>query len=119
VLNTLLPLTVDGNKMANGRVRVEQITPALFIKVVVKDNICECCDIIISDLEDLKSELKLCKEIIRILYEDVQIGKMTPRATGDIMNRDLAEEMQINSCAQDEEWQNVVNRRRKPQNTRG
>ena len=34
------------------------------------------------------------------------------------MNRDRAEEMQINSCAQDEGWQNVVNRRRKPQNTR-
>ena len=59
--------------------RVEQITPALFSKVVVKDNICECCDTI-------KSELKSCKEIIRTLYEDVQIGKTTPRATGDIMN---------------------------------
>jgi len=86
--------------------------------VVVKDNICEYCDIIKSELEDLKSELKTCKEIIRILYEDVQIGKTTPRATGDIMNRDRNEEMQINSCAQDEGWRNVVSRRRKPQNTR-
>jgi len=104
--------------MADGRVRVEQITPALFSKVVVKDNICECCDIIKSELEDLKSELKSCKEIIRILYEDVQIGKTIPRATGDIMNRDRDEEMQINSCAQDEGWRNVVSRRKKPQNTR-
>ena len=86
--------------MADGKVRVEQIAPVLFSKVVVKDNICECCDIIKSELDDLKSELKSCKEIIRILYEDVQISK-TPRATGDIMNRDRAEEMQINSCAQD------------------
>jgi len=96
--------------MADGKVCVEQITPALYSKMVVKDNICECCDIIKSELDDLKSELKSCKEIIRILCEDVQISKTTPRATGDIMNRDLAEEMQINSCAQDEGWQNVANR---------
>jgi len=59
--------------MADGRLGVEQITPALFSKVVVKDNICECCDIINSELDDLNSELKSCEEIIRILYEDVQI----------------------------------------------
>ena len=50
---------------------VEQTAPALFRKVVEKDNICECCDIIKSELDDLKSELKSCKEIIRILYEDI------------------------------------------------
>ena len=98
---------------------VEQTAPALFRKVVEKDNICECCDIIKSELDDLKSELKSCKEIIRILYEDAQIGKKTPCAVRDITNRDRVEEMQINPCARDEGWQNIVNQRRKPQITRG
>ena len=95
--------------MADGKVCVEQTVPALFRKVVEKDNICECCDIIKSELDDLKSELKSCKEIIRILYEDVQSGKTTPRAVWDITNRDRVEEMQINPCARDEGWQNIVN----------
>ena len=106
-------------KLVDGKVCVEQTTSALFRKVVEKDNIFECCDVIKSELDDLKSELKSCKKIIRILYEDVQIGKTTPSAVWDITNRDRVEEMQINSCARDEGWQNIANRRRKPQNTRG
>ena len=73
-----------------------------------KDNICECCNKIKSELDDLKSELKSCKEIIRILYEDVQFGKPTPRVAWDRINRDQITLMQINSCAQDEGWQNIT-----------
>jgi len=60
--------------MANGKVSVEQVVQVLLSKVVEKDNTCECCNKIKSELDDLKSELKSCKEITRILYEDVQFG---------------------------------------------
>ena len=95
--------------MADGNVRVEQITPALCSKVVVKDNICECCNKIKSELDDLKSELKSCKEIIQILYENVQIYKSTLCATEVVANKDCMEEIQTNLCAQNEGWQYVVN----------
>jgi hypothetical protein len=50
--------------MADGKVYVEQIAPVLVSNVVVKENICECCNIIKSELVELKSELKSCREII-------------------------------------------------------
>jgi D-ribose pyranose/furanose isomerase RbsD len=59
--------------MADGKVYVEQIAPVLVSNVVVKENICECCNIIKSELVELKSELKSCREIIRILHEEVQV----------------------------------------------
>jgi len=102
--------------MADGNVRVEQIAPALCSKVVVKDNICECCNKIKLELDDLKSELKSCKEIIRILHENVQIDKSTLCATEVVANKDRMEEIQTNLCAQNEGWQNVVNRKKKPHN---
>jgi hypothetical protein len=104
--------------MPDSKVHVEQIAPAICNKVVVKDNICECCNMIKSELDVLKSELKSCKEIIRILYEDAQTGKSTPCAVEDISNGDRMEEIQTNLCAQNGGWRNVVNRKKKPQNTR-
>ena len=74
--------------MADGKVCVEQTAPVLFSNVVVKDNICECCNKIRSELDELKSELKSCREIIRILHEEAQVCKSTPRAAWDITNRD-------------------------------
>jgi hypothetical protein len=44
--------------MADGKVRVEQIAPGVCSKVVVKDMICECCNIIKSEIGVLKSELE-------------------------------------------------------------
>jgi hypothetical protein len=41
--------------MADGTVYVEQTAPALCSKEVVKDNLCECCNIIKSELDVLKT----------------------------------------------------------------
>jgi hypothetical protein len=105
-------------KMADGKVCVEQSAPVLLSKVVVKENICECCNIIESELVELKSELKSCREIIRKLHEEVQVGKSTPHAAWDMTNRDRIEQTQINAWPQDGGWQNPSNGRRRPQRVR-
>jgi hypothetical protein len=37
-----------------------------------KENVCECCEIIKLDLNEMKLELSFCKEIIRVLQEKMR-----------------------------------------------
>ena len=53
--------------MADGKVVEVQIAPVLQSELVEKNNICECCNLMRTELEELKSELKSCREIIRII----------------------------------------------------
>jgi hypothetical protein len=69
-----------------------------------------------AELEELKSELKSCREIIRIIQEEAQVIKPTPYAAWNIVNGDRTEDLQAN--VQDGRWQNSSNRRRRPQNIR-
>jgi hypothetical protein len=111
-------ITTRIKKMADSEVRVDQSAPILCDNAVVKNNICECYTTFKSELDDLKSELKSCKEIIRILYEDSQIVKSSPCAAEYSPNRVRIEKTQDKSCSQNEGWLNVIDRRRKPQNAR-
>jgi len=69
-----------------------------------------------ADIEELKSELKSCREIIRIIQEEAQVIKSTPYAAWNIVNGDRTEELQ--ASVQDGWWQNSSNRRRRLQNIR-
>ena len=105
-----------GFKMADGEVFEVQIAPVLQSELVEKYNICECCNLMRAELEELKSELKSCREIIRIIQEEAQVIKSTPYAAWNIVNGDRTEELQAN--VQDGWRQNSSNRRRRPQNIR-
>jgi len=102
--------------MADGKVFEVQIAPVLQSELVEKNNICECCNLMRAELEELKSELKSCREIIRIIQEEAQVIKSTPYAAWNIVNGDRTEELQAN--VQDGWRQNSSNRRRRPQNIR-
>jgi hypothetical protein len=49
------------------------------------------------ELDELKSELKSCREIIRILREETQVFKTTPHEVWNIANGDQIEEIQDNT----------------------
>jgi len=69
-----------------------------------------------AELEELKSELKSCREIIRIIQEEAQVTKSTPYAAWNIVNGDRTEELQ--ASVQDGWWQTSSHWRRRPQNIR-
>jgi hypothetical protein len=50
-----------------------QTAPELNNNILINTNICGCCDVIRSELDKLKTELKSCMEIIRVLHEEMQI----------------------------------------------
>ena len=50
-----------------------------------KENVCECCEITKVEFNELKLELKICNEIIRILQ--VEISKMS-QPTSNKVNED-------------------------------
>ena len=93
----------------------DQTAPKLCDNMVVKHKICDCCILLKSELEDLKSELESCKAVIRILYEDSQIVRPLPRAVENIQTRDRVDKSQDKSGNQSEGWRNISNRRRIPQ----
>jgi hypothetical protein len=101
--------------MAEDNVRINQTAPVLIRNIVVKDKICECCDIIQTELDELKLELKSCREIIRILQEEARVSTTMPHEVWDIPNGELIEKTQTNSWHQGNGWQNSTNQRRRPQ----
>ena len=71
--------------------------PVFNSKLVEKENICECCVIIKAELDELKSELSSCKEIIRILQEEVRECSTTSQPVWNKANEDHKGKVPINS----------------------
>jgi hypothetical protein len=57
--------------MADGKCCEVLTVPVFNGELVGKSNICECCSIMRTQLHELKSELNSCREIIKILQEEV------------------------------------------------
>jgi hypothetical protein len=104
--------------MAASKECIEDSAPVLGDNVMEKDNICEGCNIMRLELDELKIELKSCKEIIRMLHEETQVNKATPCAARDRKQGDQIEVIQSNAWAQSGDWQFSSDHRRRPRKIR-
>ena len=91
--------------------------PVFNSNLVEKENICECCVIMKAELDELKSELSSCKEIVRILQEEVR-EYSTSQPVWNKVNDDHKGKVPVNSSVRNGWSQCSSNRRRKPQQMR-
>jgi hypothetical protein len=104
--------------MAASKECIEDSAPVLSDNVVEKEYICEGCNSMRLELNDLKIELKSCKEIIRMLHEETQVNKATQCAERDKKQGDQIEVIQSNTWTQSGNWQFTSDHRRRPRKIR-
>ena len=87
-------------------------------KLVEKENICDSCVIMKAELDELKSEISSCKEIIRILQEELRGCSTMSQPVWKKANEDHKGKVPVNSSVHNGWSQCSSNRRRKPQQIR-
>jgi uncharacterized coiled-coil DUF342 family protein len=68
-----------------------------------KGNICKCCEKIKAELNEVKSELDSCREIVRILQEKLREIIPPIQPAGNKANEDYKDKESYNSLTS-EEW---------------
>ena len=77
-----------------------------------------CCEIIKWELNEMKLQQSSCKEIIRVLQEEIRENSPPTESVLNIVNGDHSVKESYSSSVKDD-WTNFSsNRRRKPQHTR-
>jgi hypothetical protein len=83
-----------------------------------KENVCKCCEKIKVELNEVKLELDCCRDIIRVLQEEVRGSSSSTQPAGNKVNEDYEDKETYNSLAS-EEWTSFSsNQRRNLQYTR-
>jgi hypothetical protein len=77
-------------------------------------NVCKCCEKIKVELNEVKTELDSCREIIRVLQEELREISLPIKPAGNKANGDYKDKESYNSL-RSEEWTSFSsNRRRNP-----
>ena len=84
-----------------------------------KGNVCKCCEKIKVELNEVKSELDSCREIIRVLQEELREISPPLQPAGNKANDDYKDNKESYNSLTSEEWTSFSsNRRRNLQYTR-
>jgi hypothetical protein len=68
-----------------------------------KENVCKCCEKIKVELNEVKLELDSCREIIRVLQEELHEISPSRQPAGNKVNEDYKDKESYNSLTS-EEW---------------
>jgi len=84
-----------------------------------KEKNCECCKIMTVKLNEVQSELSSCREIIRILQEEIREISSSYQPTGSKENGDSQDKESFNPAINEDWTTHPSNRSRYPRYTRG
>ena len=79
-----------------------------------KEKNCECCKIMMVKLSEVESELSSCREIIRILQEEIRETSSSYQPTGNKVNEDSQNKGSYNPIISEDWTTHPLNRSRYP-----